>query len=48
MMILALTMGVDPIFVSAHHLARYLFINMTLPVIVTRLQRKYGNSGDAS
>ena len=48
MMILALTMGVDPIFVSAHHLARYLFINMTLPVIVARLQRKYGNSGDAS
>ena len=49
MMILALTMGVDPIFVSAHHLARYVFINVTLPVIVSRLQSKFGkSSGDAS
>jgi hypothetical protein len=49
MMILALTLGVDPIFVSAHHLARYFFINMSLPFVVARLQRKYAaqpTSGD--
>ncbi len=42
MMILALSLGVDPIFVSAHHLARYFFINLTLPFIVARLQRGRG------
>ena len=42
MMILALSLGVDPIFVSAHHLARYFFINLTLPFIVARMQRAGG------
>jgi membrane AbrB-like protein len=40
MMVLALSLGVDPIFVSAHHLARYFLINLTLPFIVARMQRE--------
>ncbi len=39
MMVLALTLGVDPIFVSAHHLARYFVINVTLPFLVAWLRR---------
>ncbi len=34
MMVLALSLGVDPIFVSAHHLARYFMINVSLPFLV--------------
>jgi membrane AbrB-like protein len=40
MMVLALTLGVDPIFVSAHHLARYFIINVSLPFFVAWLQRR--------
>ena len=39
MMVLALTLGVDPIFVSAHHLARYFMINVSLPFLVAWLRR---------
>ena len=38
-MVLALSMGVDPIFVSAHHLARYFLINLTLPFLIAHMQR---------
>jgi len=40
MMVLALALGVDPIFVSAHHLARYFIINFSLPFLVAHLRRK--------
>jgi membrane AbrB-like protein len=40
MMVLALSLGVDPIFVSAHHLARYFLINLSLPFLITWLQRR--------
>ena len=40
MMVLALALGVDPIFVSAHHLARYFLINASLPFFITWLQRR--------
>ena len=50
MMVLALSLGVDPIFVSAHHLARYFLINLTLPFLVARMLRaKAGDqTGDAA
>ena len=50
MMVLALSLGVDPIFVSAHHLARYFLINLTLPFLVARMQRAKAapTSGDAA
>ncbi len=44
MMVLALALGVDPIFVSAHHLARYFMINLTLPFLVASLRA--GATGD--
>jgi uncharacterized protein len=34
MMALALTLHIDPIFVGAHHLARFLFVSISLPGIV--------------
>lgn len=40
MMVLALTLGVDPIFVSAHHLARYFIINLTLPFLISWLRKR--------
>lgn len=52
MMVLALTLGVDPIFVSAHHLARYFIINVSLPLIIAWTQRQAtdteAKTGDAS
>ena len=42
MMVLALALGVDPIFVSAHHLARYFIINVSLPFLIARMQRDEG------
>ena len=49
MMVLALSLGVDPIFVSAHHLARYFLINLTLPFLIAHMQRAHdaeNQSGD--
>lgn len=40
MMILALAMHLDPIFVGAHHVARFLLVSLSLPVYV----RIYGQS----
>ena len=37
MVVLALAMGVDPIFVTAHHFARYFIINASLPFIIPHL-----------
>ncbi len=39
MMVLALALGVDPIFVSAHHLARYFMINVSLPFLIAAMRR---------
>lgn len=39
MMALALALGVDPIFVSVNHLARYLLVNLSLPFVVSWLKR---------
>ena len=39
MMLLALALGVDPIFVSVNHLARYFMINLGLPFVVAWLRR---------
>lgn len=39
MVVLALALGVDPIFVTTHHFARFILINLALPVIVAKLVR---------
>jgi membrane AbrB-like protein len=44
MVVLALTLGVDPIFVAAHHLARYFFISMCLPFLVAWMRKSEGRS----
>lgn len=41
MTVLAFALGVDPLYVSAHHLARFAFIGLTLPFAV-RLWRRHG------
>jgi membrane AbrB-like protein len=39
MMVLALALGVDPIFVSVNHLARYFLVNLSLPFVISWLKR---------
>ena len=40
MMVLALGLGIDPLFVSAHHFSRYFLINFTLPLIIQWLMKR--------
>jgi len=37
MMVLALALALDPVFVGAHHLARYILVSVSLPILVHRL-----------
>jgi uncharacterized membrane protein AbrB (regulator of aidB expression) len=39
MTVLALVLGLDPLYVGVHHLVRFLSIGLTLPFIVAWLQR---------
>lgn len=48
MTVLALLLGLDPIFVGAHHLTRFIFIALLLPVVigyVHRLERRRAPDG---
>ena len=40
MMVLALALHLDPIFVGAHHVSRFLLVSLSLPILAGRLQRK--------
>jgi hypothetical protein len=33
MMVLALALHLDPIFIGAHHLARYLLVSLSVPLV---------------
>ncbi len=44
MIVLALGLGIDPLFVSAHHFSRYFLINLTLPFIIQYLMKREGKS----
>jgi membrane AbrB-like protein len=44
MMVLALILGLDPLYVGVHHLARFLGIAMVLPVVVGFLGRPQGET----
>lgn len=48
MVVLALALGVDPIFVTAHHFARYFLINLTLPFIFARTTRMMKQAQEAA
>lgn len=40
MMVLALALHLDPIFVGAHHVSRFLLVSLALPLLAGRLQKK--------
>jgi uncharacterized membrane protein AbrB (regulator of aidB expression) len=43
MMLLALALNTDPVYVGAHHMARIFFVSMTMPLVAAhgaRLERK--------
>jgi membrane AbrB-like protein len=40
MTMMAFALGLDPLFVGSHHLARFLFISLTLPFVAERLRRE--------
>lgn len=40
MMLLALALQLDPVYVGAHHLARIFFVSVTLPLVVRRIARR--------
>jgi len=46
MMVLALILGLDPLYVGVHHLARFLGIAMVLPVVVGFLGRPEGGTAE--
>jgi len=40
MMIMALALHLDPVFIGAHHLARFIIVSMGIPLIVGRITRR--------
>jgi hypothetical protein len=48
MMILALALHLDAAFVGAHHLARFVMVLLTMPIIVRFTQRRKPGEGDAA
>jgi uncharacterized protein len=40
MTMMAFALGLDPLFVGAHHIARFFFISLALPLVARRLGRK--------
>jgi hypothetical protein len=42
MMLVALALHLDPVFVGAHHLARFLLVSLTLPVLAGAAIRRRG------
>ena len=39
MMVLALALHLDPIFIGAHHLSRFMLVSLSLPLLAGRLQK---------
>jgi uncharacterized membrane protein AbrB (regulator of aidB expression) len=39
MMIMALALHLDPVFIGAHHLARFIIVSMGIPLAVRRMTR---------
>ena len=40
MMVLALALHLDPIFIGAHHVSRFLLVSLSLPLLANRLRRR--------
>jgi hypothetical protein len=47
MMLLALALHLDPVYVGAHHLSRIFFVSLTMPLVARRKARKAAKPGDA-
>ena len=47
MMLLALALHLDPVYVGAHHLSRIFFVSLTMPMVARRKARKAAKPGDA-
>src|SRR2546430_16060259 len=47
MMVLALALHLDPVYVGAHHLARFLIVTITVAVAARRLARSQGMPSSA-
>jgi membrane AbrB-like protein len=47
MMVLALALRLDPVFVGAHHLSRFMFVSLSIPIIAGRLGRRPAKLPDA-
>jgi uncharacterized membrane protein AbrB (regulator of aidB expression) len=45
MMVLALALHLDPVYVGAHHLTRFLIVTFSVAVTARRLARKRGATG---
>jgi uncharacterized membrane protein AbrB (regulator of aidB expression) len=39
MMLLALALNLDPVYVGAHHLTRIVFVSLTMPLVARRTAR---------
>jgi len=48
MMLLALALHLDPVYVGAHHLARIFYVSMTMPLVARRTARPRAPKDDAS
>jgi|SRR5262245_22495570 len=46
MMVLALTLRLDPVYVGAHHLTRFLVVTFTVALAARRLARRHGKPAD--
>jgi uncharacterized membrane protein AbrB (regulator of aidB expression) len=46
MLALALTLNIDPVFVGAHHLARFIYVSVATPGIVQFFGRPQQDSDD--
>jgi uncharacterized membrane protein AbrB (regulator of aidB expression) len=40
MLLLALALHLDPVFVGAHHVARFLLVSLTIPLVVQWTKRQ--------
>ncbi|MFL9823815.1 AbrB family transcriptional regulator [Rhodoplanes sp. SY1] len=48
MMVLSLALHIDPVFVGAHHIARFFAVSLTLPVVIRYVRRLRKDGGDDS
>jgi uncharacterized membrane protein AbrB (regulator of aidB expression) len=48
MMLLALALNLDPVYVGAHHLTRIFFVSLTMPLVARRSARSHKIKSDSA